>query len=225
VTPFGIDLPEPADLSREQAATLLFVGNFTHPPNVDAARWLSREIMPLLRAQNSGARLLLVGGSTPEEVRALAGPGIEVVGEVPTVAPYFERAAVVLAPVRTGGGMRMKVLRALAGGKAVVTTPRGAEGFTIAGDSPPMVIAEDAEGIANATARLLADERQRRALARRARAFATEHYSAQAYGHRLELVYEELVAARRRLVTASPRRPAHRESVTGAGRSEDPPAP
>jgi glycosyltransferase involved in cell wall biosynthesis len=95
----------------------------------------------------------------------------------------------------------MKVLRALAAGKTVVTTPRGAEGFTLAADDAPLVVAEDADGIVSATVRLLADGRERRALARRARAFATDHYSAQAYGRRLELVYEELVAGRGRVMT------------------------
>jgi glycosyltransferase involved in cell wall biosynthesis len=194
VTPFGIELPERADPAREEAGTLLFVGNFTHPPNVDAACWLAREILPRIRGRRSGARLLLVGGDAPEQVRGLAGPDVTVVGEVPTIAPRLEAAAVVVAPIRTGGGMRMKVLHALAAGKAVVTTTRGAEGLALHGAEPPLVVADDADGFAAAAAAFLDDAGRRRALGERARAFAAEHCSAEAYGRRLEAVYEELVS-------------------------------
>jgi polysaccharide biosynthesis protein PslH len=202
VTPFGIELPERADPLCEEPGLVLFVGNFTHPPNIDAALWLVHEIMPRLRARRGRVRLQLVGGSAPAEVRALAGPDVDVVGEVPAIAPYLERAAVVLAPVRTGGGMRMKVVHALASGKAVVTTPSGTEGLVPEGHEPPLVVAEDAEAIASATARLLDDEQPRRQLAERARAFAVEHFSAEAYGRRLEAVYEEAASRRNSPVTA-----------------------
>jgi glycosyltransferase involved in cell wall biosynthesis len=203
VTPFGIELPEPADPAREEGRTLLFVGNFTHPPNVDAACWLAREILPRISGRRSGPRLLLVGGEAPEQVRGLAGPDVTVVGEVPAIAPYLEAAAVVVAPIRTGGGMRMKVLHALAAGKAVVTTSRGAEGLALHGAEPPLVVADDADGFAAATAALLDDPGRRRALAEQARAFASEHYSAEAYGRRLEAVYEELVIPDRQPCVAS----------------------
>ena len=88
--------------------------------------------------------------------------------------------------------MRMKVLQAMAMGKAVVTTPRGAEGLAIEGCQPPLAVAEDAEGIADAAATLLASVEARRSLGRRARAFVAEHYSPPAYARRLEAVYAEL---------------------------------
>ena len=100
-------------------------------------------------------------------------------------------AAVVMAPVRSGGGMRIKVLEALARGKVVVTTNRGAEGYTEFGPEPPLVIADDPEAIAEATAGLLADTARRRELGARASEFAHRHYSPSAWAERLEAVYEE----------------------------------
>jgi glycosyltransferase involved in cell wall biosynthesis len=197
VTPFGVELPERLDPAREEPDTVLFVGNFTHPPNVDAACWLAREILPRIRSRSDAAHLMLVGGAVPEQVRGLAAADVTVVGEVPTIAARLEAAAVVVAPVRTGGGMRMKVLHALAAGKAVVTTTRGREGLALDGVQPPLLVADDSDGFAAATAALLDDLRARRALGERARAFAAEHYSAEAYGRRLEAVYEEIVSARR----------------------------
>ena len=125
VNPFGIEIPAPLDTAVQEQNTLLFVGNFTHAPNVDAAVWLGKEIMPLLREQCPGIRLWLIGIYPPPEVKALACNDIEVTGPVPEIEPYFARAALVVAPVRIGGGMRMKVLQAMALGKAIVTTSRG----------------------------------------------------------------------------------------------------
>jgi polysaccharide biosynthesis protein PslH len=194
ITPFGIELPGQLAGGHEDPDTVLFVGNFTHPPNVDAACWLAREIMPRIRSRRPTARLVLVGGQAPEQVRALAGPGVTVAGEVATIASQMEAAAVLAAPVRTGGGMRMKVLHALAAGKAVVTTSRGIDGLSLDAGPPPLVVADDPDAFADATDKLLGDSSRRRAIGQLARAFAAEHYSAAAYGRRLEAVYTELVS-------------------------------
>jgi polysaccharide biosynthesis protein PslH len=196
VTPFGIDVPVAADPAREQAGLVLFVGNFTHPPNVDAADWLVTEVMPLLRSLVPGSRLQLVG-SGADRVEHLAAPDVDVVADVDVIAAYLERASVVIAPIRTGGGMRMKVLQALASGKAVVTTTRGAQGLALGGIDAPLVIAEHADEIATATAQLLEDDALRRMLGARARDFVVEHHSTAAYARRLEGVYEEAVAQHR----------------------------
>ena len=87
--------------------------------------------------------------------------------------------------------MRMKVLEALASGKAVVTTSRGAEGFTELDPEPPLIVADDAAEIATATATLLADPGELRELGKRAAEFAQAHYSPSAWALRLEEVYEE----------------------------------
>lgn len=200
VNPFGLVLPPPPEPAREVPGTVLFVGNFAHPPNRDAALWLAREIMPAVRARQPGARLRIVGAAPPGEVLALAGPHVEVTADAPSVRPHLEAASVVLAPVRTGGGMRMKILQALAGGKAVVTTSRGAEGYTGFGEEPPLAVADAAMEIATATAELLADATRRDELGRRARAFAERHHSPAAWAARLTAVYEEARRGRREAV-------------------------
>lgn len=195
INPFSVDTPPMADPRRQEEGTLLFVGNFTHPPNVDAALWLGGAIMPRLRELAPGVRLTIVGPLAPESVRALACDDIQVAGQVPEIEPYMERAAVVLAPIRTGGGQRMKVLQSMALGKAVVTTPRGADGLAEAGGPPPLALAEDAEGLARAAAELLGSAAARAELGRRAHAFAAEHHSPRAYVRRLEATYAELKAS------------------------------
>jgi polysaccharide biosynthesis protein PslH len=195
VNPFAVRLPVVAcDPAREESRTLLFVGNFSHPPNVDAALWLGNDIMPLLRARCAPVRLVLVGPEAPESVRRLACADIHVVGTVPEIEPYFARAAVVLAPLRTGGGQRMKVLQGMALGKAVVPTPRGASGLAIGGLTPPLVSAETAEALVGATVALLDAPTARHELGRQARAYVAEHFSPEAYARRFEATCTELCA-------------------------------
>ncbi len=195
INPYGMVLPPALDPAAEAEDTLLFTGTFAHLPNRDAARWLATEIIPAVRRQRPQALLRIVGHRPPPEVLGLAGPGVEVIADAPSVEPYLASAAVVVAPVRSGGGMRMKVLEALAKGKAVVTTPLGAEGFTGFGTEPPLAIASDATGIAAAAAELLADPERRRRLGEDARRFAEAHHSPAAWAKRLETVYGETIAA------------------------------
>jgi glycosyltransferase involved in cell wall biosynthesis len=194
VNPFGLVPPPAADPAAEAGGTILFTGTFTHLPNREAALWLAQEIVPAVRAREPGATLRIVGSAPPAEIRGLAGPGIEVVADAPSMEPHLRAAAVVVAPVRSGGGMRMKVLEAMARGKAVVTTPLGAEGFTSIDPAPPLVLADSGEGIARGLADLLGDERRRRKLGRDAREFALRHHSPGAWAERLEAVYAEAQA-------------------------------
>lgn len=191
VNPYGIVLPPAADPDAEVAGTILFSGTFSHLPNRDAARWLADEIMPRIVATAPQARLRIVGSSPPREVLDLAGPAVEVIADPPSVEPHLAAASVVIAPVRSGGGMRMKVLEPMAMGKAIVTTSLGAEGFSGFEEEAPLAIADSGEEIAAATARLLSEETARRQLGERARRFAQAHHSPGAWAGRLENVYEE----------------------------------
>jgi glycosyltransferase involved in cell wall biosynthesis len=196
VTPFGI---APADRAPvpEQPDELLFVGNFTHAPNVDAALWLVRDVLPRLRERRPAATLAIAGLLPPLELQALDGGGVRVLGEVDDADELVRRAAVVCAPVRSGGGMRMKVLQAMALGKAVVTTPLGTEGLATGGRVPPLAVGADADALAAHAARLLADAAARRRLGDAARAFAERHHSPQAYADRLTESYELAIELRR----------------------------
>jgi polysaccharide biosynthesis protein PslH len=194
INPFSLEIPPQSDPCREEEGTILFCGSFVHPPNVDAALWLGEEIMPALRVLYSGARLMIVGSSAPQKVRALACADITVVGEVPEIEPYIERAAIVLAPIRIGGGMRVKVLQSMAMGKAVVATTRAADGLCAPGHALPLALADDVDGIAHHVAALLSSQEARRALGSRARAFASQYHSPEAYARRLEDIYASLTS-------------------------------
>lgn len=196
INPFGIDVPPQIDTQRDDPGMILFVGGFRHPPNVAAARMLANDIMPLLRTTCPGIRAELVGSHPPREVRRLASADVIVRGDVPSVEPYLRKAAVVVAPIETGGGMRVKILQAMAMGKAVVTTTLGAEGVASAPDRP-LIVVDDIDEMAREIARLLANADERRLIGSRARPFVLAHHTWEAYSRRLESIYEEAVAERR----------------------------
>jgi polysaccharide biosynthesis protein PslH len=170
--PLAVDVPaRPLDPEGVDPPTVVFVGSFGHPPNVDAAIWLAKTIFPKVASRVPAARLQLVGHAPGPEVLALAGGGVGVHGSVPDVTPYADGAAVVVAPIRIGGSMRGKVLEALAAGKALVATPRAAEGVD-AVDGEHLVVADGEDALVEALVALLLDRLRRRRLGESARRWA-----------------------------------------------------
>ena len=192
VNPFCVQMPRAADPARERPGSLLFVGSFLHPPNIDAVTWLVEDILPRVRAEYPDATLTIAGSDPRGRIRHLAGPHVVLAGYVEDLSLLLDEAAVLVAPVRIGGGQRMKVLYGLGAGKAVVTTARGAEGLDAVASGSALRVAEDADGIARATVELLRSPAERRALACRARALVQGHYTPEAYARRAQAVYEEL---------------------------------
>jgi polysaccharide biosynthesis protein PslH len=192
--PLGSELPAlPADPVGEQPPALLFVGNYVHPPNLEAARWLLDELFPRLRTRFPGLRLWIVGDGAPDSLRRAAGDGVQVTGRVPEVAPFMERAAVVVAPLRSGGGMRVKMLDAMAAGKAVVATPLAVEGLDVR-HGEQLLVAGDADAFVAAVASLLDDAGRRRELAQAARAWAESNLSWEQCAMQYEALYDRLQA-------------------------------
>ena len=192
VNPFCLTLPRACDPAREQPALLLFVGSFLHPPNVDAVKWLVSDIMPRLRRRCPGVTLTIAGADPRRRIQPLATEDVTLAGYVPDLAPLLDAATIVVAPVRIGSGQRMKVLYGMAAGKAVVTTPRGAEGIEPAVDAQALCIASDADAFAAATSTLLESAATRRALGLRARALVRQQYAPDAYARRAQALYKEL---------------------------------
>ena len=136
--------------------SLLFVGGFRHPPNVDAMLFFCRDVLPRIQRTLPDVRVSIVGDAPPREVQALASAHVTVTGWVPDVQPYLASHAVSIAPLRCGSGLKGKIVEAMAAGLPVVTTPMGAEGTDLThGDTA--LIAESAEGFAEAVVQLCTD--------------------------------------------------------------------
>ncbi len=137
---------------------LVFVAGFSHPPNVDAALWLVREVWPRIRAAHPQAHLDLVGSNPTEVVQALQGEGITVTGFVTDedLAARYAKARVIVAPLRYGAGVKGKVVEAMHFGVPCVTTSAGVQGLTQAGDA--LVSTDDPAEFAHQVLRYLDDD-------------------------------------------------------------------
>jgi O-antigen biosynthesis protein len=136
---------------------LLFLGNYTHVPNADAAVWMVHEIMPKIWEHIPDLRLVLAGADPTPRVERLAGERVVVTGYVPDARPLFESARVFVSPLRFGAGMKGKIVQAISYGLPTVTTSIGAEGIGLK-DGASALIRESAEEFADAVMRLYSDE-------------------------------------------------------------------
>jgi glycosyltransferase involved in cell wall biosynthesis len=156
--------------------TVLFQGTLRYAPNADAARFLVHEVGPRLRRLVPGARIRLVGTTAPG-IEALSDPpDVTLVGQVPDIATELALADLVVVPLRFGSGTRLKVLEAFAHRVPVVSTTLGAEGLGTS-DGRHLLIADTAEGIAEACARLLEDVDLRADVTVAAHELFCEHFS------------------------------------------------
>ena len=207
VIPNGVDTahyqPPPRDAQREGA---LFVGSFPHLPNLDALDYFLAAVWPEVRRRVPGARLTIAGSRPPRRVLDLDGrDGIEVAGEVPDLAPLYQRHRLLAVPLRAGSGTRLKILEAMACGLPVVSTTVGAEGIE-GRPGEHLMVADHPSSFAQAVVTLLS-EREGAAdrLADNGRTLVVERYGwDRIAGRLLEAVVELVPEGPRRRDEAAP---------------------
>jgi glycosyltransferase involved in cell wall biosynthesis len=157
---------------------VLFLAALDWYPNLDALDYLLKDILPLIQQASPSARLRIVGRRPPAGLkeRIARCPGVEFVGEVADVRPFLTRAAVVAVPLRIGGGSRIKILEALAMGKAVVSTSIGAEGLAVK-DGVHLLLADAPADFAARTVTLLKSPEERLRLGENGRRLVVDRYS------------------------------------------------
>jgi len=196
----GVDI---AAWSEENEATrdrLLFVGAMRYHANVDAVVTFARGVWPRVHARFPGWRLTVVGADPAPEVLALrALPGVEVTGTVPEVKPYYREAVAAIAPLRSGGGTRLKILEAMAAGVPVVSTALGAEGLKVS-PGRDILLAETGEEWVRALESLAEQPQLARQLAAASGALVRSQYDWNVLGERLYATYDRWL----REVAASP---------------------
>lgn len=177
VRPSGADLRSVPyrDHSQNRADSLLMTGTLGYLPNLDAANWMVERILPRVRQARPSARLVLVGASAPASLKELGGDAVDVVGRVPEVGPYLRAADLFVAPLRAGGGTRLKLLEAFAAGLPTVATTIASSGIDVR-HGIDVATADDEETFAREIVRLLDDVAARRAMAQSARRLVEQGY-------------------------------------------------
>jgi glycosyltransferase involved in cell wall biosynthesis len=194
VSPAGVDLeryyPQPMS---EEPGTVMFVGALNWLPNADSIRWFHSELWPRIRKEEPTARWIIVGKNPPADV--LQWPAkdksIIVTGFVEDVRSYLLRGSVVIVPLRSGGGMRLKILEAMAAGKAIVSTPLGAEGIP-ARNGEEIILAPPDQTFATEVVRLLRQGSERMRIGKAARTWV-ERFGWKRIAEELEHHYAALL--------------------------------
>ena len=151
--PIAAKTPGPQD-----RRDLVFIGGYSHPPNVDAVNWMAREVMPIIWAEAPDVTFHMIGSNMPDDVKALVEPRIVARGFLSDLTSTLESARLMVAPLRYGAGFKGKVTQAMAAGLPQVITSIAAEGIDLT-DGQEVLIADDPKSFAKACLRLLSDDK------------------------------------------------------------------
>jgi glycosyltransferase involved in cell wall biosynthesis len=172
--------------------TVVYFGLLSTVPNVDAVVHFIQEIWPHIAEAHPNARCKIIGGRPPPSLLALAGPRVELTGFVSDLRPHLSAAAVVVVPLRFGGGTRLKIIEGMAMGKAIVSTALGAEGIE-AVPGRDLLVEDHPRAFADAVSRLLAEPSLAASIGRSARQLAVERYSWSGAASALEGFYRRIL--------------------------------
>lgn len=199
VNPHCIDLPpaQPPVSYEEEDNTLLYFGGLRYVANDDAIRFFYESIFPLIKKDIPSVKFVITGKNPSRYVLGLArDPSVRFVGFVPDIRDFLKKIALVVVPLRLGGGIRMKILESWSAAKAVVSTSIGAEGVQISNGSD-IIIADTADDFANQTVRLLRDKATREALGSAGFEKVCKVYNSEKLVENLEKIYREILAQKR----------------------------
>jgi glycosyltransferase involved in cell wall biosynthesis len=190
VIPNGVDVEYFAPLDSEvERSTIVFTGTMSHPPNDEGIQYFCKNIFPKIVAKEPEVKLVIVGHAPSKEVQALAdGCKVTVTGFVPDTRPYFASAAVIIVPLLTGSGTRLKILEAMAMGKAIVSTTLGAEGIACT-DGENILLADTPEEFSGKVLELMKNQNFSESIGKKARELACERYSWKNLSLNLEEIY------------------------------------
>ena len=193
IIPNGVDVTHyQPDFTSEAPAHLIYIGSMDWYPNEDAVAFFADEVLPSIQDKVPDVQFSIVGGNPSARVQKLAErEGIVVTGRVPEIKPYFAEATVFVVPLRIGSGTRLKILEALAMGKAIVSTTVGAEGLDLK-DGEEIFIADEPAIFADAVTRLLTDPSLRRRIGENGRTRVEQDYDWRSIGGKLHNLYESL---------------------------------
>lgn len=185
VIPNGVDRKFFSSESKNQELDrIVFTGDLGYHANRAGVVFFVEKIFPLILRQYPSVRFYIVGKNPPPQISAYANDAITVTGMVADVRPYLESAKVVVVPLLSGGGTRLKILEAMAMGKAIVSTSLGSEGIP-AQHNKHILLADEPEEFAQEVCMLLKDERRRRSLGDEACNFVKTGYDWNVIGTRI----------------------------------------
>ena len=156
--------------------SMIYVGNFSWLPNLQGLLWFLREVWPEIIEEFSDAKIFVVGKNPSDEIIRFKGENVIVTGYVNNVKPWIEKAEIFLVPLFSGGGIRIKILEAMAMGKPTVSTSIGAEGIGVS-DMKNIIISDNKENFVKSIKLLFNNKKIRDNLSKNSRKLIKEKYS------------------------------------------------
>jgi len=194
VLPGGVEALSPQ--TAGDPCAIYFLGSLDYRPNQEAALWIGRELRPRLAARATEATLHLGGSNAPAWlVEQLRSEGVSVTGDIPDAAAFAASKGIMIAPLFAGGGMRIKILEAMALGKPVVSTTVGAAGMDVT-PGTDILLADDADAFADAVALLVRDPSRARQIGAAGRALVERRYDTTTLTRELMAFLDELLQRR-----------------------------
>ncbi len=187
--PFAIN-PAPPASQPEEPNTLFHLGSMDWLPNQEGVRWFLDKVWPLVHSRMPSLTLHLAGRRMPDDLLSLQLPGVHMVGEVPDAMQFIASKQINVVPLLSGSGIRVKIVEAMAAGKAVVTTTCGAQGIPYV-DGQHLLIADTPEQFAAQIERCVADPSMRLLLGTNARRLVADTYSTELLTRKLIAFYEK----------------------------------
>ncbi len=215
VIPITVDTEEVKEINREPSANhILHIGTMYWPPNVDGVLWFIGEVLPIIRKTRPGIVFDIVGANPPPEILAAAevNGGINVTGYVENPISIQKNAGAMVVPLRAGGGMRVKILNAMAQGIPVITTSLGCEGIRVE-SGRHLLIADTPQEFARATLRLIDDRRLANELGQNARQLIRKKYDLRVAFHLLNNVYLSANCSRNAKLSMAGNRPGNLNEI------------
>jgi len=190
--PFGINLESLTENPvQPEDASLFHIGSMNWYPNEEGIKWLISEVWPSLTKKIPGIELNLAGRHMPDWLLKLSVPGIIVDGEVPDAGEYMQKYSIMVVPLFSGSGIRIKIVEAMAAGKAIITTAIGAEGINYE-NGKHLIIARDAKSFTDAIIKLCNDKTLRDTLGKNARMLVAKEHDNTKLMLKLTAFYSEL---------------------------------
>ncbi|APF18254.1 Glycosyltransferase, GT2 family [Caldithrix abyssi DSM 13497] len=192
----NIHEPVVVEKAFDQTRDLLFVGNFSHPPNIDAVTYFASKIFPEIKKTLNDVKFYVVGNNPPPEIKALQSEDVIVTGYVADLDPYLIKARISVSPLRYGAGMKGKIGQALSYGLPVITTSIGAEGMNLV-HGEHVLIADDPEKFAEETIRLYRDRGLWKKLSRSGKQYVEQKWGPASVENKLRKIITATSAGRR----------------------------
>ena len=193
VVPIAVDTRKLQPVERPTGSrNIVTLGTLHYPPNADGIRWFFNEVFPSIRKRVPDATLTIIGKNPPQDFLDLAArepDTVKVTGYVPELLPYLEQSALMVVPVRAGGGMRVRILEAFAYAMPVVTTTIGLEGIH-AELEKDVIVADTAGDFADRVCELLEDVSLQGKLSTNGRRLAETKYDWQVVLDAMRPIYE-----------------------------------